>query len=276
LSLTRFGFALVLASLAFVLVACTGDKDGERKDLILGATSSLRDSGLLAELEPAFEKAHPDLDLVVIANGTGAAMKNAERGLVDLLLVHSPARERAFVAAGHGLDRQPLMESSFLIVGPAADPAKIRGLGPGDALLRMARGGHRFVSRGDSSGTHDRENKLWKAAEGRPDWNNYIESGRGMGATLTMAYQMEAYTLVDSGTFANFAPKIDLVSLVEGDALLANPYHVIALPRERRKNGADDRADRLATWLQGEEAQGIIRDFRINDMSIFRPGVSPR
>lgn len=267
---------LAFALLLILVVACGGDDRPDREEVILGATTSLRDSGLLAQLEPAFETRFPEHDLVVIAAGTGAAMANAQRGLTDLLVVHSPAREKAFVAAGHGLARRPLMESGFLLVGPPQDPAGIAGQSPVEALRLIADGAHRFISRGDDSGTHDRERALWRAADRLPRGEHYIESGRGMGATLTMASQMRAYTLVDSGTFANLLPRVELVALVENEAALANPYHVIPLPRERRKHAESRGADRFADWLLGEEARGIIQDFRINGRTVFRPGVSDR
>ncbi|MEZ6197427.1 MAG: substrate-binding domain-containing protein [Planctomycetota bacterium] len=272
-------FLSLLALLALV-VACGGEKKGdgtsaatETKVVKIGATTSLRDSGLFEVLKPAFEKSHPGAELVVLAKGTGAAMKDAEAGHVDILVVHSPAREKAFLEAGHGLARLPLMESGFLLVGPKDDPAKIRGKTPDEALRAIAASGARFLSRGDDSGTHDRERSVWKAAGGNPGFEGYIESGRGMGATVTMANEMNGYTLIDTGTFANFKPKIELEILVSDHSLLANPYHVITLPVAKRPLEKDPIVDELAAWLTGPEARAIIAGYQINGVPIFTPGV---
>eukprot|EP00913_Durusdinium_trenchii_P023462 g22040.t1 len=188
-----------------------------------------RDSGLLDELIPVFEK-NADVRVDVVATGTGAALKLGSVGDVDVVLVHDRAGEDAFMRAGHGIRREDLMYNTFQILGPPDDPAGIRKMhDPAEALRQIASRRAKFVSRGDESGTHRREMKLWGEGAGLPKWSNYLESGQGMGATLTMADQMNAYVLSDRSTFLKFKKRIQLIPLVTSSVKLRNPYALLVV-----------------------------------------------
>ncbi|QDS96845.1 substrate-binding domain-containing protein [Adhaeretor mobilis] len=247
--------------------------------LRLATTTSTRDSGLLEELLTTFEKQH-QVRVDVVAAGTGKALKLGEAGDVDVLLVHAPEAEEAFMAAGHGTRREAVMSNTFLIIGPADDPANIRDLPPEEALQRIASQQARFLSRGDDSGTHQRELQLWKAADGRPDWSDYIETGQGMGATLTIADEMQGYTLTDRGTFLKFSrlgrlSKIELVPLVSGTVKelpeFANPYSVIVVDPQKNEARGSKLANAFADFLISDIAQQVIREFKIEGEILFTP-----
>ena len=200
-----------------------------RPDIILATTTSTQDSGLLDVLVPAFQKA-TGYQVKVIAVGSGAAMQMGERGDADVLLVHSPAAEEKFVADGFGVERTLVMHNDFVIIGPAADPAGIKdSKSASEVMKKIADKKATFISRGDNSGTDVLEKGLWKAAniaapKGQA-W--YLETGQGMGATLTVAREKQGYTVTDRATFLTFAGKSDLPILLEADPALLNVYHVI-------------------------------------------------
>lgn len=221
-------------------------------------------------LLPPFEKAH-NARVDVIAVGTGKALKLGEAGDCDVVLVHARAAEDAFMAAGHGSRREDVMHNTFEILGPADDPAGIRGMEPAEALQKLADGGFRFVSRSDESGTHMREMKLWELAGGLTVWSDYVETGQGMGATLTIADEMQAYVLSDRGTYLSFKSKLDLEPLVSGSSELDNPYGVIVINPENHPAVNNKLAKDLVDYLIGASAQTMIRDFQLNGESLFYP-----
>jgi tungstate transport system substrate-binding protein len=200
-----------------------------KEALILATTTSTQDSGLLDVLVPAFEQA-TGYNVKVVAVGSGQAMTMGKECNADVLLVHSPAAEVDFMNAGSGVDRRLVMHNDFVIVGPASDPAAIKGTAKAaDAFAKIAAAKSPFISRGDNSGTNTKELALWKSASITPAGTWYIESGQGMGATLQIASQKGAYTLTDRATYLATKDKLDLGILVEGDAGLLNVYHVISV-----------------------------------------------
>jgi len=237
----------------------------------LATTTSTENSGLLDVLLPAFEQTH-GVVVDVIAVGTGKALRLAERGDVDVVWVHAPAAERAFVDAGWGVDRRLVMYNDFVILGPSDDPAKV---GEAEtvvsALQRIAGAEAPFVSRGDDSGTHTRERALWEEAKLQPAGSWYVEAGQGMGATLTMADEKQAYVLCDRGTYLAFKDKIHIVLLYENPAELKNTYHVIAVNPARHPHVHHAEALALIDWLTSAEGQAVIGDFRAGGQVLFHP-----
>ena len=228
--------------------------------MVLATTTSLEDSGLLDVLVPAFEAAHPGYAVKVVAVGTGQALALGRRGDADVLLVHAPPAESVFVAAGHGLERREIMWNDMVVVGPSADPARVRGLrDAAEAFRRIAAAGAPFVSRGDSSGTHQKELALWRAAGVRPRGAWYLDAGQGMAEVLLMAAEKRAYTLADRATVLALSPRLDLEVLVEGDVRLRNVYSVIRVTRAAEREGAAAFAD----WLVGPGAQALIGRFGV-------------
>lgn len=234
----------------------------ESPELLLATTTSTENSGLLAYILPDFEK-QSGVRVNVIAVGTGQALKLGEDGNVDVLLVHARAREDAFMAAGHGIRREDVMYNDFVIVGPVADPAGIKGMSDAaSALVKIAQAQAPFVSRGDDSGTHTKEKVLWKKAGIEPAGDWYISAGQGMGAVLTMADEQRAYTLSDRGTYlARTLEGIELVVLVEGDPLLFNPYGVIAVNPNKGAHIKAALADAFINWLIAVPTQAKIAAF---------------
>jgi len=226
-------------------------------EVVLATTTSTRDSGLLDSLLPSFE-AKSGYRVKVIAVGTGQAIAMARRGDAQIVLVHAPEVERAEVDSGNFVRRRLVMHNDFVFVGPPSDPARLRGVeDPVLALRRIADANAPFISRGDRSGTHLFELKLWKLSGSQPpapgSW--YVEAGQGMAATLQMADEKKAYTISDRGTFLVWQPKLELVPLVEGDTLLYNVYHVMEVPNA----GAGARA--LADFFVSPDAQTFIGSF---------------
>jgi len=250
-----------LVALAALLgLACGGSAGGE---LILATTTSTQDSRLLDELIPRFER-ESRLRLKVIAVGSGAALAMGERGDADVLLVHSPRAEEAFVAGGGGVERARVMHNDFVIVGPAGDAAGIRGgRDAAAALARIANARATFASRGDESGTHAKELALWEAARvARPRGEGwYLETGQGMSATLTIATEKSAYTLADRGTWLAVADRERLPLMVEGDERLFNVYHVIVVNPARHPRVNAEGARRLRAFLLAAETQRQIGEF---------------
>lgn len=241
-------------------------------ELILASTTSTVDSGLLDVLIPAFEHKHGDIRIKVIAVGSGEALALGRRGDADILLVHSPAEEEAFMMAGHGVRRVAVMSNDFVIAGPPEDPAGVRGEDSVIAALRkIAVHDAPFVSRGDSSGTHRKELELWAAVGTRP--RSRSEVGQGMGEALTIASERGAYVLSDRGTYLALSGNLRLDVLVEGDARLANPYHVITV---RGSRNVDD-ARAFAEWLTSPESGALIRTYGSDRFGqpLFLPAANP-
>jgi tungstate transport system substrate-binding protein len=250
---------LVLVALLPALAAC-GDSTS-RGDLILATTTSTLDSGLLDVLLPAFQE-ETGWRVKPIGVGSGQAMTMGRRGDADLLLVHSPDEELQFMRDGFGKERLLVMHNYYVLVGPAADPAgAASAAGVAAALRAIAASGSIFVSRGDDSGTHAMERTLWRAAGIEPAGRWYQESGQGMGPTLLIADQKDAYTLTDRGTFLALRGNLELSLLRQGDADLLNVYHVITLNPEKHPKPNHEGAAALARFLVSGRAQEIIRTF---------------
>jgi len=238
----------------------------------LATSTSTANSGLLTVLRPAFEKSS-GLALKVTAVGTGRALRMGRQGAVDAVLVHAPEAESHFVFTGYGINRRPVMFNYFVIVGPEGDPAGVREAHDiQEAMARIADSGAGFVSRGDDSGTHKREFRLWDEATIEPYGNAwYLELGVGMANALKSASDRGFYTLSDKGTWLAHAPNLKLTLLFEGGRLLYNPYHVIAVNPERHASVNHAGARILMQWLVSEEAQGLIDAYRIDGTQLFRP-----
>ncbi len=263
---------LVLAwALVTVLVGCGSKAPGTPGAVLrLATTTSTRDSGLLDLLVPMFEKQR-GCRVDVVAVGTGAALKLGETGDADVVLVHARKAEDAFMAAGHGIRREDVMWNTFEILGPAGDPAHAKGLSPEDALKAVAAAKAPFVSRGDESGTHKREKQLWQAAGGLTPWAGYVESGQGMGATLTMADQMKAYVLTDRGTYLKFRKRIDLAEIVTDGENLRNPYGVIVVNPKNGPGIDTSLAQAFADFLIAPSTQKAIGGYRLEGEVLFHP-----
>ena len=248
--------------------------NGESRLITVASTTSTENSGLFAYLLPLFT-ADTGIDVRVVAVGTGQAIRLAANGDADVLFVHHPPSERKFVADGSGLERHAVMHNDFALVGPAADPAGVRGMTDVVAALNLISiGGHIFVSRGDDSGTHKKELTLWEAAETDPrpargTW--YRETGSGMGASLNTASGMDAYALTDRATWVRFGNKGNLEILVEGDARLHNPYGVIVVNPERHAHVHAAEAQAFVEWLMSERGQKEIAAYRVDGRQLFFP-----
>ena len=259
----RSGPLLVAAITSTVFYRPLPPSTVQSPDVILATTTSTRDAGLLDSLLPVFER-QTRYRVKVIAVGSGQALAMGRRGDADVVLSHAPEAERVLVDSGYFVRRRLVMHNEFLVVGPAADPAGLRGLSDAVAAFRrLAERRAPFVSRGDQSGTHQREQLLWKrtgiAPPTRDGW--YVESGQGMGATLQLADEKRAYTLTDRATYLAWRDKLQLVPMVEGDSLLYNVYHVLELnPKNAaRVNLAGGRA--LADFFVAPETQALIAQF---------------
>jgi tungstate transport system substrate-binding protein len=234
--------------------------------LILASTTSTQDSGLLDVLIPAFEEA-TGYEVTLVSGGSGQALENGRRGDVDVLLTHSPDAEQEFVDEGYGIERAPVMHNDFVLVGPRDDPASAGDAGAiDDALRAIAVSESRFISRGDDSGTHVAELRLWSGAGIEPAGNGwYEESGQGQGATLQIASQKGAYALTDRGTFIALRDQLELEIVAEGDERLANYYHVIVVNPMKHADVNVEGARAWAAFVTGAEGQEIIRTFGVEE-----------
>lgn len=257
--------ALIAWGLFAASVACAAD-------LRLGATHTLEDSGVLSVILPAFEAAS-GVKVKAIVAGTGQVMKYAENGDVDIVFTHSRSDEEKLIARGIGRGRADVMYNDFVIAGPAADPARVRGLrDAAAALARIRESGVKFTSRGDDSGTHKKELQLWGAAGGLKPWPGYLSSGQGAGRTLMMAHELDAYDLVDRATHRQLARKHPLAILVEGDPRLLNEYGVTTLrPGPGRAVNERD-AQKFAAWIVSEPAKQLLAGYRIDGEQAFKLG----
>jgi tungstate transport system substrate-binding protein len=255
--------SMIVVLLAVVLGLATG-AGAQSNVVILSTTTSTQDSGLLDVLVPLFEK-KTGLSVKTISVGTGQALALAARGEADVSLVHAPGLEKKYVADGKMHNRRLVMYNDFVLIGPEADPAKIKGEKSAVAALKkIAAAGARFVSRGDKSGTHTLELNLWKQAGVTPGAPWYIESGQGMGATLGIADDRQAYTLTDRATLLAFSKRVKLVTMVEGDRPLLNIYSVMEInpangPRVNAKGGKA-----FADFMLAPETQAVIKTFGVD------------
>ena len=238
---------------------------GHEKNVILATTTSTQDSGLLDVLIPLFEK-KTGYFVKTIAVGSGQAMAMGQKGEADVLLVHSPEAEQKFVADGYGVNRRLVMHNDYILVGPAVDAAKVKGItSTADAFKKIAASNSPFMSRGDNSGTHAKEKAIWKAAgitaEGQR-W--YQQTGLGMGQTLNVASEKKAYTLADRGTYLALKKRLDLDILAQGDAILLNIYHVIEINPARFPKVNAPGAKAFADYIVSREAQEVVKTFGVD------------
>lgn len=239
--------------------------------LKLSTTTSTDNSGLLAELHPAFEEKF-NVKVDVIAVGTGKALKLGANGDVDVVFVHAPQAELEYVKQGDFIDRTAVMHNDFVLVGPVADPAGVaKAVNAAGAMNRIANAKADFVSRGDDSGTHKKEKALWENANLTPSGGWYIAAGQGMGAVLKIADEKQAYALTDRGTQIAYAEKMSLKVLFEGDEVLFNPYHVMAVSPARHGHVKYDLAKKYIEFVSGPEGQAIIKNFRLHGQPLFHP-----
>jgi len=232
----------------------------QTKDVILSTTTSTQDSGLLDKLLPVFEQ-KTGYKVKPIAVGTGAALAMGEKGEADVLLVHSPKDEKKLVDSGVGINYQLVMHNDFIIVGPASDPAKIKGSNAVEAFKKIANAKAVFVSRGDESGTHKKEKEIWAAAGIKPEGNWYQQSGTGMGATLNIANEKQGYTLTDRGTYLAQKKNLKLEILSEGDKSLLNIYHVMQVNPEKFSKVNKEGGKAFVDFMVDPETQKLIGEF---------------
>ena len=269
----RFTTSLLALLLSAVAVPAA---QAQERFIVMASTTSTEQSGLFGHLLPLFKQA-TGIDVRVVAMGTGQALDSARRGDADLVFVHDPAAEEKFVADGFGLKRLPVMYNDFVVVGPKADPAGIRGNDLALALKKLSAGASSFVSRGDKSGTHAAELRYWKIAgvdiaAAKP--TGYKDCGCGMGAALNMASSMGGYVLADRGTWLNFKNRADLAILVEGDKRLFNQYGVMVVNPARHPHVKQALAQAFVDWVVSPAGQAAIAAYRIGGEPLFFPNAN--
>jgi tungstate transport system substrate-binding protein len=256
---------MMLGLVALLLVPLGSAVQAQEKTLILATTTSTQDTGLLDVLIPIFEK-QTGYFVKTIAVGSGQAMTMGQKGEADVLLVHSPAAEKKFMEDGFGVNRRLVMHNDFVIVGPAEDPAKIKGQKSAkEALTKIAAANALFLSRGDNSGTHAKEKDVWKVAGVKYEGEKwYQQTGLGMGQTLNVAAEKKGYTLTDRGTYLAMAKTLKLGILVEGDAVLLNVYHVMEVNPQKWPKVNIAGAKSFADFMVSKETQEIIKTFGVD------------
>ena len=264
--LRRLARVLLLAGLVFAAVPAMA-----AEDIRLATTTSTENSGLLKVILPVFEAKYGG-KVRVVSVGTGAALKLGENGDADVVLVHARPLEDKFMAAGFGSVRKDVMYNDFIIVGPKRDPAGVRGSKDVTAAMKkISASGAKFVSRGDESGTHQMEKDYWKSAGVAAPGAWYVSAGQGMGQVLTMAGQLEGYTLTDRATYAAYKDKTGLETLVEGDPKMFNPYGIIAVNPQKHPTVNNHGAMALVNWMTAPEGRQAIAAFKINGVQMFFP-----
>lgn len=259
---TLSSIGLFVAALA--ITSC-GAPAPQSDELLLVSTTTTQDTGLLDVLLPAFTD-QTGYEVQLVAVGSGQALKIGEQGNADVILLHSPDAEKEFVENGFGIDRRLVMHNDFVIAGPPADPAGIRGKGPVEAFQQIYTSGAAFASRGDESGTHIKELALWEKAGLDPAGRKgYLETGQGQGATLLVASEKGAYALVDRGTFLAYQQNLDLDILVDGDPFLVNVYHVITVNPAKWPDTNVAAAQAFADFITSSEGQALIGRFGVGD-----------
>ena len=269
---------LALATFALIALAFTTSPAADNF-IIVQSTTSTQNSGLFEHILPLFTK-KTGIEVRVVAVGTGQALKNAEKGDGDVVLVHSQPDEEKFVADGWGVKRYPVMYNDFIIVGPAADPARITGIRQvPESLKKIAEAQAPFASRADDSGTNKAELMLWQQSGVDPKKSSrswYLETGSGMGSTLNIAVGKQAYALTDRGTWLAFANKDDFKVLVEGDDKLFNQYGVILVNPAKHPNIKAKDGQAFIDWLTGSEGQAAIANYKIDGQQLFFPNARPQ
>lgn len=267
----------IVFCLLFSLIGCTSKETTEapkNTTLILSTTTSTQDSGLLDYILPDFTN-KTGIQVKTISVGTGKAIQMGVDGEADVLLVHSKSDEENFVAQGHGLKRYPVMYNDFVIVGPKEDPANLKSTN-NDILKgfsQIVESESSFLSRGDDSGTHKKELAIWKSLGITPKGSFYIEAGKGMGELLTMADEVQGYTLTDRATYLSMMDNLDLEILIEGDPNLINEYGVIPVNPDKNDKINNEGAMEFVNWITSEETQALIKSFGVEKygQSLFFP-----
>ena len=275
--MNKMGNKYLLIGLTLILTLMTAfSATAADKVLMMATTTSTDNTGLLDYLAPHFTKA-TGIELKWTSVGTGKALKLGENCDVDVLLVHAPPAEKAYVEKGFGVDRREIMYNDFVIIGPGSDPAGIKGKTVVDALATIRAKQAVFASRGDNSGTNKKEIALWKATGNavpeKEAW--YVQTGQGMLVTINIAAERGGYTMTDRGTYIKYADTMKgnppLKVLVEKDAILLNQYSVLAINPKRCTKAKYDLATAFSDWMAGSEAQGLIRDFKLLGKPLFVP-----
>lgn len=262
------GFTRFFSLVAFVLFGSLG---AQAEQVKLGTTTTTEDSGLLTWLIPAYEKKSGDKVRVTLG-GTGQVLKFGRNGDIDVILSHSKSDEEKFIADGFGIARFEVMYNDFIIVGPGDDPAKIRGLTNAQrAFQKILQGRYPFVSRGDESGTHRAEQKIWLDAKFQPEGNWYMRAGAGMAEALRIAHERGAYVLTDRATFLKNKKSLDLELLVTGEPKIPNQYAVMAVNPKKYPAVNAAGAQRFVDWMVSKEGQARIAGFRVDGQQLFFP-----
>ncbi len=260
--------------LAMALTLGSYAVQAQTPSIVMASTTSTEQSGLFSHLLPAFKQAS-GIDIKVVALGTGQGLDTGRRGDADVLFVHDQAAEEKFVAEGFGVKRYPVMYNDFVLVGPANDPAKVRGKDIVSALQKVANTHAGFVSRGDKSGTHAAELRFWKQAGLDHKGAGYKECGCGMGPALNMASSMGAYALTDRGTWLNFKNRQDMQVLVEGDKSLFNQYGVMVVNPAKHPHVKADLAQKFVMWITSPAGQASINAYKIGGEQLFFANATP-
>ena len=269
-------FLLSFKGVALVLYAQAATFSiAQSNSFVMASTTSTEQSGLFTALLPAFKKA-TGIDAKVVAVGTGQAIDMGRRGDADVLFVHDQAAEEKAVAEGFAIKRFPVMYNDFVLVGPAADPAKTKGKDIAEALKKLNASNANFISRGDKSGTHAAELRYWKVAgvdtpSDKPVFGNYKACGCGMGPALNMAASSGGYVLTDRGTWLSFKNRADLTILVEGDTRLFNQYGVMAISPAKHPQTKVIEAQKFVDWVTSPAGQGVIAGYKIGGEQLFFP-----
>ena len=271
----HLAFAIAALAATGLAVAPVSAQD---KSIVVSSTTSTQDSGLFGYILPMF-KEKTGIEVKVVAQGTGQALDTGRRGDADVVFVHAKAQEEKFVSDGFGVKRFDVMYNDFVLIGPKSDPAKVKG---GKDILTALKAIHEagapFVSRGDKSGTHSAELRLWKAADldpagSKPDW--YREIGQGMGAALNTASAMGGYVLADRGTWISFKNKEQLEIVVEGDDRLFNQYGIILVNPEKHSHVKKELGQQFIDWIVSAEGQEAIGSYEIDGQQLFFPNAQP-
>jgi tungstate transport system substrate-binding protein len=267
---------LIRFVLGAVLAAAVGSAAAQDRSIVVASTTSTEQSGLFAHLLPAFTKA-TGIQVKVVAVGTGQALDIGRRGDADVVFVHDRVAEEKFVAEGAGLVRRPVMYNDFVIVGPATDPAGVKGHDVVAALRTLASSKSSFISRGDRSGTNAAELRYWKQAGIDPkSMPGYKACGCGMGPALNIASSSDAYVLTDRGTWLSFKNPGQLKVLVEGDKRLFNQYGVMVVNPAKHPHVKKDLGQAFSDWLVSPQGQEVIASYKVNGQQLFFPNAGEK
>jgi tungstate transport system substrate-binding protein len=268
---------ILIAATIALTTGLSGAAFAQDKSIVVSSTTSTTDSGLFTHILPLF-KAKTGIDVKVVSQGTGQALDTGRRGDSDVVFVHAKAQEEKFVADGFGVKRMPVMYNDFVVVGPTSDPAGIKGAKDITAALKAIKAkSATFISRGDKSGTHSAELRLWKEAgidiaKEKSEW--YKEIGQGMGAALNTASASNGYVLTDRATWINFKNRGELAIAVEGDQRLFNQYGVMLVNPEKHKHVKKELGQMFIDWLVSKDGQQAIAEYKINGQQLFFPNAS--